>query len=88
LIRNADGRDMLCDPDLALPRLTYMHKLYEMTNPARKLALLKKVFERGLVYDDAIIRTPYIHSSLMHNGDNIQEKGLLMIEQPYEVLLF
>ena len=42
-----------------------MHKLYEKTNLAGKQALLKKVFERGLVYDGVVLRTLNALPSLM-----------------------
>jgi site-specific DNA recombinase len=67
----------------AIPVLTNLSNLYLKISLPGKQALLKKVFEGGLVYDGHTLRTPRLHAALAHNYNNIKEKGLLLVEQPF-----
>ena len=66
----------------ALPLLTNLSGLYNTVQLNGKQLLLKKVFEGGLIYDGVILRTPQLHSVLIHNCLKMKEKGLLLVEQP------
>jgi hypothetical protein len=68
--------------DAAMTRLTDMGTLYSKTDLVGKQTLLLKVFELGMSYDGRTVRTPHIHSALMQNYSKINEKGLLLVEQP------
>ena len=70
----------------ALPALTNLKNLYHSLQLGDKQALLKKVFEGGPVYDGIRLRTPRLHSCFIHNYQRIKEKGLLLVEQPTEIL--
>jgi len=49
--------------------------------------LLKRVFEVGIKYDGAVVRTLSINPALVDNYFNMKEKGLLVVEQPDDFLL-
>jgi site-specific DNA recombinase len=68
----------------AIPILTNLRNLYLKISLAGKQALLKKVFEGGLVYDGHSLRTPRLNAALAHNYNNIKQKGLLLLEKPSE----
>lgn len=66
----------------AIPILTNLKNLYLSITLSGKQALLNKVFEGGLIYDGHTLRTPRLHPALIHNYNNIKQKGLLFSEQP------
>ena len=77
----------LCEKlDKVLPLLTDLRTLYNSVKLSDKQSLLKRVFEGGLIYDGSKLRTPRLHFALLHNYQKIKEKGLLLLEQPNEIM--
>lgn len=65
-----------------LPKLTSLGSLHERANMMDKHKLVRAVFKHGLVYSEGIFRTPFLHDALSGNYLNINNKGLLLVEQP------
>ncbi len=68
----------------ALPILKNPTSVYRKLSVSGKHLFLNKVFQRGLIYDGKVVRTPYIHPALSHKIIEIKEKRPLIIEQPSE----
>ena len=71
----------------AVPEMCNLNKLYLAAPLEAKQMLLNKVFEVGIMYDGKSFRTPMIHPALISNYLRIREKGLVKVDQPYDVLL-
>ncbi|WP_161596786.1 recombinase family protein [Chitinophaga vietnamensis] len=66
----------------AIPYLCNLKALYENLGLPGKQKLLNGVFKVALVFDGERFRTPFLHPALMYNYMKVNEKGLLLIEQP------
>ena len=60
--------------DKAIPILTNLKNLYHSIKLSGKQALLKKVFESGLIYDWQHTSNTRLHSALNHNYQRMKEK--------------
>ncbi len=65
-----------------LPKLGNLAWQYQQADLHTKQALLRTVFNSQLYYADGIYRTPYILPGFSRQATTLQEKRLLIIEQP------
>ncbi|MFB2121201.1 hypothetical protein [Parapedobacter sp. 2B3] len=68
-----------------LPKVTGLKNLYKEMPLNRKQALIKGVFKLDLTYFDGKFRTPYIEPAFARNALIAKEKGLLEIEESYNL---
>jgi len=68
--------------EITLPLLSNMHFIYHQAETPQKHFILKAVFEQGLKHDGKTFRTPSIMDVFRVKVPSLQEKGLLIIEQP------
>ena len=68
-----------------LPMLGNLHWHYEQADLHTKQAILRAVFNSQLYYHDGIYRTPYILPAFALKAATLNEKRLLIIEQPLKI---
>lgn len=65
-----------------LPKLGQLHHHYQLADLHTKQAILRTVFNSQLYYSEGCYRTPYILPAFALKAATLQEKKLLIIEQP------
>lgn len=70
-----------------LPHLTDLPGIFKKANIFQKHSIVREVFKAGFIYVDGVLRTPYLNPVFAHNALILKEKGLLLIEQPSQILV-
>ncbi len=70
----------------ALPKLGDVKLLYSWATVAQKQSLINLVFNSQLRYVDGVYRTPFLLPLFSLNTASLQEKRLLEVEQPDEII--
>ncbi|MES2827654.1 MAG: hypothetical protein V4687_05860 [Bacteroidota bacterium] len=71
-----------------VPELGNLFQIYEKGNITQKHTLIRGVFKDKLVWGGGLFRTAFIDPTFYDNVLKVNEKGLLLYEQPSPVLGF
>lgn len=69
-----------------LPRLGNIEGLYHHADLSQKQSLMRQLFNSEFSYVDGVYRTQYLLPLLSHNTLILKQKGLLLIEQPSQLI--
>ena len=67
-----------------IPQLSRVSQIYKESHLSSRHAFLKRVFKQGITFINGAFRTPRIDFLFKHNLQELNEKGLLFEEQPFD----